>query len=187
MMNAKTIKTTILALAATVFFTLSAFATKKPIDTSKSNIVWIGKKVGGQHDGDIKFKSGNVILDAGKLVGGTFTVDMTTINVLDLEGGKKAYLEKHLKGEDFFGVKEFAEAVFTITSVKGNVVEGDLTVKGHTDKETFTLVLEDHTISGTIKVNRTKYGITYKSATFFEKIKDKAINDDFELSLEIVY
>ena len=147
----------------------------------------MGKKVGGQHNGDIKFKSGEVILEGESLVGGTFVVDMATINVLDLEGGKKGYLESHLKGEDFFDVAKYTEATFTITEVKGNTVTGKLTIKGHTEVESFTLNSEANKIHGTIKVNRTKFGITYKSATFFEKIKDKAINDDFELTINIVF
>lgn len=186
-MKTKTVRTFALALLAMITLSFGAFANKKPIDTAKSNIHWVGKKVTGQHDGSIDFKSGSVELKDGKLTGGTFVVDMTTINVLDLKGGKKGYLEKHLKGEDFFGVKEYAEAIFTITSVNGNKVMGDLTIKGHTEKESFVLMLDGNTLKGDIKVNRTKYGITYKSATFFEKMKDKAINDEFDLSVKVVF
>jgi hypothetical protein len=37
-----------------------------------------------------------------------------------------------------------------------------------------------------ITVNRTKFDVKYGSASFFDKIGDKAIDDDFELNVNIV-
>ena len=37
-----------------------------------------------------------------------------------------------------------------------------------------------------ILVNRTKFDIKYGSASFFESIGDKAINDEFELDVNLV-
>jgi len=37
-----------------------------------------------------------------------------------------------------------------------------------------------------IMVNRTKYDIKYGSKSFFESIGDKAIDDEFELNVNVV-
>ncbi|WP_010134709.1 YceI family protein [Ochrovirga pacifica] len=181
-----TIKSTILAIVALFTVTLHA-GNKKPIDVKKSTIKWVGKKVTGQHNGTINFKSGVVELKEGKLVGGTFTVDMNSINVTDLDGDMKAKLEGHLKNDDFFGVDKYPVAKFLITSVEGNTVKGDLTIKGKTVKKAFTLVKKGKTISGDVKIDRTKFGIRYGSKSFFDNLKDKAIDDEFELSIHIVF
>jgi hypothetical protein len=69
--------------------------TKYMVNTADSKILWEGSKVSGSHNGDMKIKSGEIALSNGKITGGKFVLDMTSINVLDLEGGKKAGLESH--------------------------------------------------------------------------------------------
>ena len=160
---------------------------KKSVDVSQSSIEWLGKKVTGQHNGTIALKTGEVVLDHGKVVGGTFVVDMTTIQVLDIEGKWAAKLKNHLESDDFFGVVKHSEARFEITKIEGGAVLGDLTIKGHTEKVSFELSSSAHTISGTIKIDRTKYGIRYGSSSFFDNLKDKAIDNEFELTLNIVF
>ncbi|ANW95439.1 lipid-binding protein [Wenyingzhuangia fucanilytica] len=187
-MKTTSIKSRVLAGFAILALTFSAFAVEKdPIKVEKSTIEWVGKKVTGQHNGTILFKEGEVKLKKGALVGGTFVVDMNTINVTDLEGEYKGKLEGHLKSDDFFGVDKFPEATFVITSVEGTVVKGDLTIKGHTEKESFTLVTKNNTISGTVVIDRTKFGIRYGSNSFFDNLKDKAIHDEFELTVNIAF
>ncbi|NIJ46099.1 polyisoprenoid-binding protein YceI [Wenyingzhuangia heitensis] len=186
-MKTTRIKSGILAVLAVFTIALSAHAGKKPIDVKKSTIKWVGKKVTGEHNGTINFKEGDVELKQGKLVGGSFTVNMNTINVQDLEGEYKGKLEGHLKSDDFFGVATHPTATFVITSVEGNTVKGDLSIKGHTEKKAFTLTKKGNTISGDVKIDRTKFDIRYGSASFFDNLKDKAINDEFELSVNIVF
>ncbi|MGY5352839.1 YceI family protein [Wenyingzhuangia sp. IMCC45533] len=186
-MKTTKLKSGILAVLAVVSMSFTAFAGKKPIDVKKSTIKWVGKKVTGKHNGTISFKSGEVIIKQGALVGGTFIVDMSTINTEDLSGDYKNKLDGHLKSEDFFGVEKYPEATFVITSVEGNTVKGDLTIKGHTEKKAFTLVKKGNTISGDIEIDRTKFDIRYGSKSFFDNLKDKAINDEFELTVNIVF
>lgn len=187
-MKTKMIKSVFLTALAVLMVSFNANAgDKKPINTEKSTVIWLAKKVTGEHNGTINFKSGDVQLEDGKLVGGTFVVDMTTIDITDLEGSGKAKLKGHLNSKDFFGVEEHPEATFLITSVVGNVVKGDLTIKGHTEKESYTLEVNGNTISGVVKVDRTKFGIHYGSNSFFDNLKDKAIDDEFELTINIVF
>ena len=63
---------------------LSSYATKPHVtsvkaDTEKSYVYWRGNELGGFHDGNIKLKSGYIISDHGKLVGGKFIIDMNTM------------------------------------------------------------------------------------------------------------
>ncbi len=62
------------------------------INSSSSSIHWVGKKVTGQHEGNVNFKSGYLRISHGEVVDGLFVVDMTTINATDLEGEKKQNL-----------------------------------------------------------------------------------------------
>lgn len=188
----KNLKTIALALfvAAT---TLTATAQNKKINVEKSKITWVGKKVTGQHDGTINFGSGTLVFDGKKLKGGYFEVNMTSISVTDLEAGKgKEKLEGHLKADDFFGVDKFATSTleFKKIAAKGSdiyTVTADLTIKGKTLPVTFDLAIGNGTARTAFKIDRTKYDIKYGSGSFFDNLGDKAIDDNFELTVSLVY
>lgn len=181
------LKSGILALLAICTMSFTSYAGKKPIKITKSTIKWVGKKVTGQHNGSISFKEGSVILTEGLLTGGVFVVDMNTIETLDLSGKSKAKLDGHLKSDDFFGVTKFPTASFVITSVDGNYIKGDMRIKGHTEKQSFVLVRKGNTITGNVSIDRTKFDIRYGSKSFFDNLKNKAIHDEFELSIHIEF
>jgi len=113
------------------------------VSTDASSIIWNGKKVTGEHTGDVKIKEGYVTVSGGKLTGGKIVVDLTTINDHDLEGEWKEKLEGHLKSADFFDVENHPEAVLEITDVKDGADEGtvvvsaNLTIRGITKNITF--------------------------------------------------
>ena len=66
------------------------------LDLEKSRMHWIGTKFNGAHDGDIKIKSGQVTFEKDMLNAGQFTIDMTSIRVLDIkDAGSNAKLERH--------------------------------------------------------------------------------------------
>ncbi|HRO67697.1 MAG TPA: YceI family protein, partial [Pseudobdellovibrionaceae bacterium] len=93
-------------------------STTQKLDTAKSQIDWVGKKVlvDSKHMGNLKLKSGEVTIDKGQLTAGQFVIDMATINSTDMEGKpKKGDLESHLKSDDFFDVVKYPTATFKIT------------------------------------------------------------------------
>ena len=187
----KNFKSIALALVAFVTFTATAQKSKK-VDASKSTINWVGKKVTGAHEGTITLKEGALIFKGKKLVGGNFTVDMTTINTTDLDGKGKANLDGHLKSDDFFGVEKFPTATLVIKSLgeKGNgvyAVTADLTIKGKTESIKFDLTVGKNTAETSLKIDRTKYGIQYGSGSFFDNLGDKTISDEFELKVKLVF
>src|SRR5690606_7074872 len=142
----KKFKTIVVALIVALG-TVTASAQDKAINTAKSNISWVGKKVTGQHSGTISFKDGILNFKDGKLTGGNFTVDMNSINVTDLKAGEgKEKLEGHLKADDFFGTATYptSKLVFTKVTTKSNnvyAVTGDLTIKGITKPINFDLTV----------------------------------------------
>jgi polyisoprenoid-binding protein YceI len=171
------------------------------LQTNLSTVGWLGKKVTGQHNGSVQFKDGTVQVRGNQIVGGTFVVDMNSIKVEDLtDAGYNAKLVGHLKADDFFGVDKNPTASFKITklaAIKGagandnNVnVTGDLTIKGITKPVTFPakVGVKDGVAaaSGTAVIDRTLFDIRYGSKSFFESIGDKAIDNNFSLTFNVI-
>jgi polyisoprenoid-binding protein YceI len=187
----KNLKSIALALVV-VLSTVSVSAQTKKVDASKSTINWVGKKVTGQHNGTINLKDGALVFKGKKLKGGTFTVDMTTINTTDLTGKSKDNLDGHLKADDFFGTEKFPTATLvfkTIGAKAKNVyaVTADLTIKGITKPISFDLATTANSASTKLNVDRTKYGIQYGSGSIFDNLGDKAISDEFELEVVLKF
>lgn len=187
----KNLKTIAIALFV-AFGTTVATAQSKKIDAKKSTINWVGKKVTGEHSGTVNFQEGMLIFKGDKVAGGNFTVDMTSLTSTDLTGDWKAKLDGHLKSEDFFGTEKNPTSTLKFTKIapKGNgayTVTADLTIKGITNPVTFDLIVKGNTASTKFNIDRTKYGIKYNSKSFFDSIGDKAIYDDFELTVNLVF
>lgn len=141
------------------------------LDTTFSVITWIGSKPTGQHNGTIEL-SGGEIATAGKLgepgeliVGGSFTIDIRSLDVKDLPKGSEDHtkLTRHLMSDDFFGAKEHPTATFVITSVIP--FDTSLTVS---DKEEFKSAYAPTRLSEFMIANPTHYitgNLTMKGIT----------------------
>ncbi|MFT3795880.1 YceI family protein [Flavobacterium sp.] len=188
MKNLKTI-----AIALFVAASTAVSAQTKKVDVTKSKIEWVGKKVTGQHNGTVNLKDGALVFKGKKLSGGTFTVDMNSINTTDLKAGEgKEKLDGHLKNDDFFGADKYPTStlVFKTIKDKGNnvyTVTADLTIKGKTNPVTFDIAVKGNTASTKFNINRTKYDIKYGSGSFFDNLGDKAINDEFEVAVSLQF
>ncbi|MBD1363013.1 YceI family protein [Mucilaginibacter sp. ZT4R22] len=164
---------------------------KFEIVTPQSNIGWVGKKVTGAHNGTIAIKEGEVILNDGKLAGGKFIIDTTSIKILDVtDPDLNAQFWGHLASDDFFSLEKYPEAVLEITSVEGNHVEGNLTIKDITHAIGFDVAVNVNgdvlTATGLVVVDRTKYGMKFRSGNFFQNLGDTLIYNDFELNVNII-
>jgi polyisoprenoid-binding protein YceI len=165
------------------------------VNTDASNITWNGYKVTGEHEGTINLMAGMVEMENGKLVGGEFTIDMSTLTVTDLSGDSKGKLEGHLKSDDFSGVATHPKAMLKITKVKeksdGYHITADLTIKEKTHPIEFVAVVsedgEQMVARTRLTVDRSKYDVRYGSNSFFDNLGDKAIYDNFDLSVELVF
>ncbi len=172
---------------------LPAFAQDYTVDTKKSSLHWIGKKVTGQHDGNIKIKSGEFTVKGNKLAKGTFVIDMPSMTNIDLADneGMMNQLMGHLKSDDFFGVEKYPEATLEIkksSSFKDGKAEvtADLTIKDQTHPITFTVTQDGDKFSTTLVIDRTLYNVRYGSGKFFENLGDKTIYDEFTLEVSLV-
>jgi polyisoprenoid-binding protein YceI len=163
---------------------------KFEIVSAQSNIDWAGRKVTGAHKGNIAFKAGSLTLTDGKLSGGKFIIDTTSIKILDLTDlTTNAQLAGHLASDDFFASEKFPEATLEITSVSGNHVSGNLTIKGITRPVGFDADVnvngDQLTATGKLVIDRTKYEMKFRSGNFFKDLGDTLIHNEFELDISI--
>ena len=193
-------KRTFLTIALAIITTFS-FATKPHIDNVRVNaknstIKWIGSKVASSHEGTVNIQKGMLMIDHGTLVGGQFSIDMTSISNTDIESEEyRAKLDGHLKSKDFFNVEQFPLSTITITkAVKGDdnsyKIVADLTIKGITHPVTFpakvTINGLNFSATAKIKIDRTKWDITFNSGNFFENLGDHLIKDEIEFDVYLL-
>lgn len=189
-MNLSNLKAASVVIVAMSIMSVSE-KTEKSVDVQKSNITWKGYKVTGEHTGKISIKNGVLEFENDKLVGGEFTIDMASISTTDLTGDMKGKLDGHLKSDDFFGVETHPNSTLVITKVEGsgNTVDvtADLTIKGITESVTFPMTISENTATAELTIDRSKFNVRYGSNSFFDGLKDKAIYDDFDLKVDLVF
>jgi polyisoprenoid-binding protein YceI len=189
-MKTKHLKTTTLFALALTFLSFTGL-NDKTVNVKESKVTWKGYKVTGEHEGTINLKSGALQFDGETLIGGSFIMDMTTINTTDLEGEYKGKLDGHLKSADFFGVEAHPTASLEIKDAKGSNgkynVKADLTIKKITQPVEFTMYVMENSATAFVKIDRTKFDIKYGSASFFDNLKDKAIYDEFDLNVTLKF
>lgn len=171
-------------------------AEKIDIDLKQSELEWTGKKLGGEHYGELQLSSGNLTFEKKKLVGGSFEMDMASITCVDITDQKSnKRLVDHLKSEDFFSVARFPTSTFVIIKVETKSgtefqITGNLTIKGKTNPVTFTAkmnTINNQTIAeATLVFDRSKYDVKFGSQSFFENLGDKLVYDDVEMKIRLV-
>ena len=117
---------------------------------------------------------------------------MASIVCTDLTGKGKASIEGHLMSDDFFSVDNYPTANLKIIDVEKKrndtyLVNAYITIKNITQKIEFETKIEKNRALAKLVVDRTEFGIIYKSGNFFEEIADKAIYDEFEMTIELVF
>ena len=161
---------------------------KMNIDTKASSVNWKAEKVTGEHVGTINIKSGELVIQGGTLNGGNIVINMTSIICTDIaDAGTNAKLIGHLKSEDFFSVEKNETATFVISNVKvlsakKVMITGNMTIKGISNEQSFEaitgIVGGKMSISGAMKIDRTKYKVVYGSGSVFDDLGDKMIYDE---------
>jgi polyisoprenoid-binding protein YceI len=180
------------------------------VDTSASAVTWIGTKPAGQHNGTLGIApESKLMVENGTLTGGTITINMTEIKVLDIEAAEdNAKLAGHLQSADFFAVETYPTSTFTITNVEAvdattiEKVEGEYSTENPTHKITGNLKMMDveKAISfyanvtmpaeGEVKasakfnLDRTEFNVSFM-AEGAAKVKDKFINNTVNVGFDI--
>lgn len=176
-------------------FSIALFSQSKTIISSE--IRWKAYKTlkaeSLSHFGTVKLKSGSLIFKDNDLAGGSFTMDMSSIDAEDMNGSpkQKKMLENHLKSDDFFDTNKFPTATFQIKLIKkinskgyNYQITGPLTIKGISKNISFPVkVSENNSIftltSAQFTFNRKNYGLKYN---IFE---DMLISNDVEMNVTI--
>lgn len=169
----------------------SAEGTRLQIDTASTKLEWLGKKVTGSHNGEIDITSGSVYVKDGILTGGSFTMDMTSIEDLSLTDAEmNAKLEKHLKSPDFFDAAKYPTSTFTITDVQDAgdnklTISGNLKMRDVTKNITFDANVAENTASlfkatSDFNINRQDWGVAYKG------MQDDLISNEVNFKINLV-
>lgn len=186
---------TLLLFSVTVVFAQR----KKGVQVSKvqtSDIRWWGYKVvkseATSHTGFVKLKSGKFYFTDKVLTGGDFVINMRSLTNTDLTGEDQQKLTEHLRSSDFFEVKRYPVAKFTITKILPSknldynyLVYGNLTLKGIRRTISFpaNIRTNDRFVSfesAKITLDRQKYKVFYKSA-----VRDYLIKDDIDIQIKM--
>lgn len=188
---------TLLLFSVTVVF--AQRKKSKGVQVSKvqtSDIRWWGYKVvkseATTHTGFVKLKSGKFYFTDKVLTGGDFVINMRSLTNTDLTGEDQQKLTEHLRSSDFFEVKRYPVAKFTITKILPSknldynyLVYGNLTLKGIRRTISFpaNIRTNDRFVSfesAKITLDRQKYKVFYKSA-----VRDYLIKDDIDIQIKM--
>lgn len=164
------------------------------VDTRQSVVEWKGSMLAGanSHSGFVYLSKGEITIDNGKIAGGSVDVAMHTIE--DESHKSNSGLINHLKDPDFFDVAKFPYAGFEFSNPanatnNGNVA-GKLTIKGIAHPVAFPAKVEENggtlRLDGRLAIDRTKWGIVYKSGKFYDLLADETMSDSIEFHIKIV-
>jgi polyisoprenoid-binding protein YceI len=185
-----------------------ASGTEYTLNASSSSLNWKGLKPGGEHTGVVSISEGKINAENGTIVSGTFTIDLNSITNTDLtDAGMNGKLVGHLKSPDFFDVAQFPTAKFELVSVSNiaattpavadsvqatHQVTGNLIMKGVTRSISFPAQIDvsESTIKAVtapFAIDRTQWGVNYGSKSIFAELKDKFINDEMIITLNLSF
>jgi polyisoprenoid-binding protein YceI len=162
------------------------------INPEKSTVFWSGTMLGiYTHTGTLNLTNADLTLKDGKITGGSFTADMTTMVATDEnynpeEGSTPERLIGHLSSDDFFAVETYPAATFKITGSEGNTVSGMLSIRGKTHAEKVENVEmmkegEQVKITGDMTFDRKKYDVSWDSP-----VQDRVLSGDIKLKIELI-
>ena len=168
------------------------------LDTKASSLYWKGTKFTGFHEGNVPIKEGSLHAKGNQLTGGSVTIDMNGMTCTDIaEAEDNKSLMDHLKNTDFFDVATHPTATLVIVSVKPLAaatadapslhITAKLTIKGVVNTVEFDAITGLKagvlTAQAAFTIDRTKWGINYKSKTLFPDLANKFIYDDIEFKV----
>ena len=162
-----------------------------------SELSWIGTELSTKtHTGTIDFTDGTIVVDSDNTISGNVKINMSTINVTDLQGRSKEMLERHLRSSDFFEVESYSEAKFSFISKSFDKLSnqisfvGDLTIKDITNPISFNATLLETSpflkAKAVLSFDRSKYNVRFRSGNFFENLGDKLILDVIDVNIRLV-
>ncbi|MBN2428013.1 MAG: YceI family protein [Deltaproteobacteria bacterium] len=171
------------------------------VDLEKSIVEWAGRNPNSKHHGTVQLLKGDLKVLDGK-ISGTFDIDMSSIKNINLEGDPlQPVLINHLKSDDFFFVKMFPKATFTIQSAfplknptfttPNFEVFGVLDLRGVGADLQFPATLNrlqngQIAVEAHFDIDRTNWNIIYGSSRFFRHLGMHLVFDLISFQVRIV-
>ncbi|EFK06739.1 rhodanese-like protein [delta proteobacterium NaphS2] len=171
------------------------------VDPDQSTIQWWGRNPNTTHFGNVGIAKGEMTVNDG-IITGAVHMDMDVITNINLEGNRlQPVLIAHLKSDDFFLTRLFPEARFDIThaepvekpflSVPNYRVEGALRIRGISAKQGFMATIANTPENGLaaeahFDIDRTRWGVIYGSARFFEHLGMHLVFDLISFQVRII-
>lgn len=171
------------------------------VDTTASRVRFTGYGVGKNHPGKFKVSSGTVAVANDKVTGGSFTINIKSMDLEQKGGVFDSKLRPHLMSGDFFDAEKFGTAKFDITGVQpysatgsdtsvvsgaNFTVSGNLTLKDVTKNISFPakIDLDGNTLKAksNFVIDRTQWQMRYgNDKTLGDKFIDEKVNIELDL------
>ena len=178
------------------------------LDVNKSEIAWVGYQPSNNQSGILSFKEGKFYTKDRHLMEGNVLIDMRSIEVTSesLNEEDQLKLGDHLISKDFFDVEKYPTSEFMFLDIKlldtneeisspgdpaikvhTHEVEGELTIKGITQRVKFPVYFEidGHQLKAESKflLYRTKWGMDFMIESSYG---DKKILPEVQVSFDII-
>ena len=166
------------------------------VDKTTSNVMFIGSKPVGTHNGVFSIADGSVTVKEGNITAGNFTIDVNSMKITDegMDAETNGKLSGHLLSPDFFDSKKYSTAKFEITNCTAltndsnatHTISGNLTLKDSTKNVTFpakvTINETSITALADFNIDRTQWGLFYGND---KSLGDKFIYPEVKIKLNI--
>jgi polyisoprenoid-binding protein YceI len=140
-----------------------------------SVVSWEARKVGGFHTGTVGISTGVVVVSSGEVVGAQFEIAMPSIAVSDIPATDEGNAKLVGELKEFFNVNTYPTATFFLTSLSGDVAQGDLTINGITKTIEFPATIVVNGTTATIKadffIQRSQWNLTKWEGMVQEELK----------------
>ena len=185
-------KNILLTISAIVFLAQLASAQNYELEASKSQLSWTGKAAFNAYSlsGRLKAENAQLKIADGQLLSANILIDMKSLEAENKD------LQKHLRSKDFFEVKKYPEAFFVLTesspfTAGRQRLQGNLIIKKQSHPAEIQIEIMEqqgkYVVKGSMKIDRTQYGIYYNSPNVFTNLKEQAIADEFELNFSLEF
>jgi len=178
-----------------LFLSISSFLLGQDaytITKDTNTLTWGGKAAVGGYapEGTLQIQDATITCENNTITSLEIIVNMTSL----YQENKR--LSGHLRDKDFFHVKKYKTATFTLSEpvdISSNtcILNGIMAIKDAQNKEAVkaTITVQDGNISITFNhtMDRTVYGVTYNSPSIFKSLKENVIADDFTLKGTLVF
>jgi len=171
------------------------------VNTDESALEWTGRNPNTKHYGTIQLSGGEITIE-NRGISGSFEIDMASIKNINLEGNDlQPVLISHLKSDDFFFVKMFPRALFSLKAARliekpdlsspNFKVKGILKLRGIKKEITFPATVNPLPEGGAIveahfDIDRTRWGLLYGSSRFFEHLGMHLVFDLISIQMRLV-